>query len=168
MPLFELSETTKMLVRHLQAFEKGTVIPYHDLSNAIGEAIGPRTHNLIYARKILERDHNQIWICIRPAVGVQRLHDRDIASRLRSWWLNGARRRIDRGGEESSTVDTKLLDIDEQTRFSVDCIQRELTAQALSRGAWKQLEKVARGTSNDLPSFNIVEWAISLTPRKIP
>jgi len=42
-----------------------------------------------------------------------------------------------------------------------------LASQSLSRATRNKLAKVARGTSNDLPSFNALEWMIPLTrPRK--
>jgi hypothetical protein len=82
--------------------------------------------------------------------------------------MRGARRKLDRGGDQIDVVETQNLDIDQQARFSIDCIQRELAFNSLSRATRQRMEKVARGSSNDLPSFNVLEWAISLTPRKQP
>jgi hypothetical protein len=79
--------------------------------------------------------------------------------------MAGARRKIVRGSREADVVDTKLLDIAVQARFATDCIQRELVEQSLSRATRNRLEKVARGTGNDLPAFNAVEWAITLSPK---
>lgn len=166
MPSFKRSETTSRLVSYLSAFGKGTGISYDDLTTAAGELIDARSHNLRYARLILEREHNQVWIAVPPKVGLYRLQDAEIAQRLGAWWMAGARRKLDRGGEQSGLVDTQTLDLDEAARFAVNSIQRELAFRTLSKGTHRQLEKVARGTSNDLPSFNVVEWAISLMPRK--
>jgi hypothetical protein len=93
------------------------------------------------------------------------LNDAEIAERLPNWWLNGARNKLKRGGKQADVVEMRELDIDEQARFAVDCIQKELSLEALSKATRKKMEKVARGTSNDLPSFTAVEWAISLTAK---
>lgn len=162
---FELSETTARLIRFLMPYEKGTEIDYPALSNAAGIPIDSKSGNLVWARRILERDHNQVWICVRPRIAVRRLNDTELARRLPSYWLMGARRKLDRGGEQADIVEMDQLDINQQTAFSVDCIQRSLAFDALSRSMRKRMEKVARGTSNDLPSFNVVEWAITLSPR---
>jgi len=162
MPAFTLSETTGRLIKYLRAFDKGTRIPYDELSTVAEAPIEASSHNLRSALWILERDHHQVWVSIRPRVGIYRLQDHEIAHRLPTWWLNGARRKLHRGGDQSSIVDPAKLDISDQARFSVDCIQRELAAQSLSRASRRQLEKVARGNSNDLPSFNVLEWAITM------
>jgi len=161
---FELSELTSFLVRHLRAFDKGTTVTYADLSRASGARIDAKSPRLRYARKMLERDHHQVWVSVRPSVGLRRLADAEIADYLRKWWLGGARRKLSRGSDQTESVDYKNLDINEQTRYAVDCLQCQAAAHALSRPAWKRLETVARGRSNDLPAFNILEWAISLTP----
>jgi hypothetical protein len=163
---FELSELTAFLVRHLRAFEKGTIVTYTDLSTAANVPINAKSPRLRYARKMLERDHNQIWIAARPSVGVRRLSDAEIAEYLRKWWLSGARRKLSRGNDQTESVDYKKLDIDEQARYAVDCLQCQAAAQTLSKPTWKRLEAAARGRSNDLPVFNILEWAISLTPTR--
>jgi hypothetical protein len=78
----------------------------------------------------------------------------------------GDRRKLRRGGDQAEVVQVEHLDIDQQSRFAIDCVQRELAFESLSKPTRKRMEKVARGTSNDLPSFNILEWAISLMPRQ--
>jgi len=166
MPLFERSAITDRLVNYLRSFDKGEQLTYKQISTAISSKVGPTDHYLRYARFILKRDHAQVWVSVKPGIGIERLTDQKIAERLPSWWLNGARRRLDRGGDESSIVETDKLSIDEQARFSVNSIQQQLSLQSLSKPTWRHLQKVARGTSNDLPSFNILEWAFSLTPRR--
>jgi hypothetical protein len=165
---FERSEITTRLVDYLRSHDKGSHIPYRELTPLVGQAINAKSTNLTSARKILERDHNAIWVCVVPHVGIRRLNDAEIADRLRVWWMRGARRKLDRGGDQIDVVETQNLDIDQQARFSIDCIQRELAFNSLSRATRQRMEKVARGSSNDLPSFNVLEWAISLTPRKQP
>jgi hypothetical protein len=162
---FELSEETDAMVRFLKTQEKGAVVTYSELSRHVGIKITPLTGKLTYARHILQRDFNAVWICVKPAVGIKRLTDVEIAERLPTWWLNGARNKLSRGGAQADVVDMRELDINQQARFGVDSIQRELAFDALSRATRKKMEKVARGTSNDLPAFNVVEWAISLTAK---
>jgi hypothetical protein len=162
---FELSDETKQLVNYLRAVEKGMTVSYAELSRLTGVKVHSSMSKLIYARFILQRDHNAVWVCIKPRVGLKRLTDIEIAERLPTWWLNGARAKLSRGGKQADIVELQQLDIDQQTRFSVDCIQRELAIDALSRATRRKMEKVARGTSNDLPSFTAVEWAISLSPK---
>src|SRR5262249_28402303 len=159
---FERSELTTAIVNALRSFDKETLVTYGDLSKLVGVAVASGSHNLIYARKILERTHNQIWLPERPRIGVRRLNDRQIAERLPDWHLNGARRKLERGGNEAANVEVKNLDIAEQARFGVYSIQRELALQTLSKATARRLENVARGNSNDLPAFNILEWMISL------
>jgi hypothetical protein len=165
---FELSEETSRLVAYLRSLEKGQLINYRELAKLVGIDLHSGHHKLTYARFILQRDHNAVWICVKPRVGIKRLTDVEIAERLPSWWLNGARNKLTRGGNQADVVDIKALDIDEQARFSVDCIQRELALESLSKAMRRKMEHVARGTSNDLPSFNVIEWAISLSPRIKP
>jgi hypothetical protein len=166
MALFERSAVTDRLVQCLRAYNKGDRLTYKEISTSVETKIGPNDHYLRYARFILKRDHAQVWVAVKPGVGIERLTDQQIADRLPSWWLNGARRRLDRGGDESSLGRDDKLTIDGQARFSVNSIQQQLALQSLSKPTWRHLEKVARGTSNDLPSFNILEWAFSLTPRR--
>jgi hypothetical protein len=162
---FELSEETAQIVRYLREQEKGAVITYDDLSTRVGLALRSNHPRVIYARLMLERDHNQVWICVRPKIGLRRLNDVEIAERLPGFWLNGARSKLTRGSKQADVVEMTALDIDQQTRFSVDCIQRELASESLSKATRRRMEKVARGTSNDLPAFTAVEWAISLSPK---
>jgi hypothetical protein len=165
-PTFRRSELTDSIVRYLREQPKETRVLYDELSRHTNATIDSRSAALIYARKILERDHNQVWTCVRPRIGLVRANDTQIADRQRDWWLAGARRKIVRGSREADVVDTKLLDIAVQARFATDCIQRELVEQSLSRATRNRLEKVARGTGNDLPAFNAVEWAITLSPKR--
>jgi hypothetical protein len=166
MALFERSVITDRLMQYLRAHDKGQQLTYAQITAATEYKVGPKDHHLRYARTILRRDHAQVWVTVRPGIGIERLTDQKIADRLPSWWLNGARRKLDRGGDESAIVEINNLTIDGQARFSVNSIQQQLALQSLSKPTWRHLEKVARGTSNDLPSFNILEWAFSLTPRR--
>lgn len=164
--LFELSDETAAIVRYLQSHEKGSFISYPDLGKAIGiKHISASTPKLIYARKLLEKHHNAVWDCVKPNVGIRRLNDLEIAERLPQFWLNGARNKISRGNDQVDVVDIKQLDIEQKVRFSVHSIQAQLAFDALSKATTKKIAKSARGTSNDLPSFNAIEWAISLSPR---
>jgi len=162
---FELSNETKALVDYLRLQDKGAIITYTDLARMTGVKVHSSHSKLVYARKLLERDHNAVWVPVRPRIGLKRLNDLEIAERLPQWWLNGARNKLNRGGSQAEIVEMRELDIDQQTRFSVDSIQRELALDALSKATRKKMEKVARGTSNDLPAFTAVEWAISLTAK---
>jgi hypothetical protein len=162
---FKLSDETAQLVAFLRALEKGATVSYDELSRLVGLKLTSKHPKVTYARFILQRDHNAVWICVKPGVGIRRLNDVEIAERLPTWWLNGARSKLSRGGSQADVVDLRQLDIDQQTRFSVDCIQRELAGDALSKATRRKMEKVARGTSNDLPAFTAVEWAISLSPK---
>jgi alkylated DNA nucleotide flippase Atl1 len=164
--LFELSNETKALINYLRSLEKGTSVTYAEISRLTGVKVDARHAKLIYARLILKRDHNAVWIAIRPRVGLQRLTDVEIAERLPGWWLNGARNKLRRGGNEIDIVETDKLNAVQLTRFSVDSIQRELAFESLSKATRRKMEKVSRGTSNDMPSFTAVEWAISLNPKK--
>jgi len=168
MPRFKRSELTDAIVRYLAAHAKGEQVGYDELSRHIGRKITALSHHLIYARRILERDHNAIWICVAPGVGVRRLNDAEIAERLSKWWLFGARNKLKRGGSQGEVVEVGALDIDQQSRFAIDSIQRELALESLSKPMRRRMERIARGSSNDLPSFNVLEWAISLMPRKKP
>jgi hypothetical protein len=162
---FERSELTNRIVNYMKMHDKGANVSYRDISNGVGHKVKEDTPRLISARRVLEREHQQVWVAIRPRVGLHRLTDIEIAERLRRWWLPGAKRKLQRGGQQGKVVETGNLDIDEQARFGVDSLQRELALQTLSRSSWNRLEKVARGTSNDLPQFNILEWAINLMPK---
>lgn len=164
--LFELSEETARIVSYLRVQGKDTMIGYGELSEQCGVLLRSNHPKLIYARLMLERDHNQVWVCVRPGIGVRRLNDVEIAERLPGFWLNGARSKLTRGGKQADVVEMTALDIDQQTRFSVDCIQRELATESLSKATRRRMERVARGTSNDLPAFTAVEWAISLSPKR--
>jgi hypothetical protein len=163
---FTRSELTKAIVAYLAQHEKGARIGYDELSRIVGEKITVGHSKLNYARKLLIKEHNQVWDAI-PKTGLVRLDDVGIAKKLARWHLPTARNKLKRGGTQSRFVDTKQLSIDEQSHFAVDCLQQELASQSLSRATRNKLAKVARGTSNDLPSFNALEWMIPLTrPRK--
>lgn len=162
--LFKLSEETARIERFLSILNKGDEVTYDKLSEVAGVSISSRSGKLTSARKRLETHHNQIWICVQPHVGLRRLNDAEIAERLPRWWLKGARAKLKRGGEQAEVVNTHQLDIDQQARFSIDSIQRQLAIESLSKATRNRMERVARGSSNDLPSFNVLEWAISLTP----
>jgi len=166
MPRFQVSELTQRIVNCLRLHDKNTLLTYVELSSMIGVDITPSNGKLSHARTILQRDHAQVWICIRPRAGIKRLNDAEIAERLPGWFLNGARRKLHRGGKQADVVELGQLNIDQQSRFAVDSIQRQLASEALSRSTRRRMERAARGTSNDLPSFTAVEWAISLSPRR--
>jgi alkylated DNA nucleotide flippase Atl1 len=163
-PPFILSDETAQLVNYLRSIEKGATVTYDELARLFGRSISSR--NSVSARFILQRDSNAVWVCVRPGVGLRRLTDPEIAERLPSWWLNGARAKLKRGRKQADVVELRELDTEQQVRFSVDCIQRELAFESLSRATRKKMEKVARGTSNDLPSFTAIEWAITLSAKK--
>lgn len=162
---FSLSDETSALVRYLQSNPKGTVVIYDDLSRLVGIKVTASTAKLIYARKILLRDHNQVWACVRPRIGIKRLNDMEMAERQDKQFLPRARNQLNRGSDEADVVEYKELDLDQQARFAVSNIQRQLGIDALSKVTRKRLEKVSRGNGNDLPTFSAVEWAISLSPK---
>jgi hypothetical protein len=163
---FQRSELTAGLIRYLGQFDKGERITYADLSRGVGAEITSRSVYLVSARRILERDHNAVWCCLAPKVGVWRLTDPEIAARQRTWYLLGARNKLRNGAKQADVVEIELLDIDQQGRFATDSILRELARDALSKTTQRRIEKVARGTSNDLPAFNAIEWMITLSPRR--
>jgi hypothetical protein len=166
MDLFKRSEETTRIVNYLRLHDKNAEVTYKELSEQVGIKVTSRTAKLIYARVILQRDHNAVWVCVRPNVGLKRLNDVEIAERLRPWWLKRARNGLRRAGNEVEVVDTGALNLDQMAKFGVDCVQRELAYNSLSIATRNRMEKVARGTSNDLPAFNILEWAISFSPPK--
>jgi len=163
---YERSETTSSLVRYLAQHEKGTRINYEELTKVAGVSITSRTTYLTSARKILERDHNQVWVCIAPVVCIYRLNDPEIVDRQRNWFLFGARNKLVAGSRQADVVELDALDISQQARFATDSIIREIAHEALARATRRKVEKVARGSSNDLPAFNAVEWMISLSPKR--
>lgn len=162
---FTLSDETERLVRFLQSHNKGDVVSYDELSRLVGLKVTSTNAKLIYARKLLLRDHNAVWACVRPRIGIKRLNDVEMAERQDKQFLPRARNQLNRGSEEADVVEYNKLDIDQQARFAVSNIQRQLGLDALSKATRKKLEKVSRGNSNDLPSFSAVEWAISLSPK---
>jgi hypothetical protein len=164
--VFQLSPETDQIVRYLQQFPKGELIRYPELSRVAGTKITAATPKLTYARRILLNQHAQAWASVRPNVGVRRMDDREIAERMDSWFLAGARRKLRRGGRHADVVEVEELSIEEQAKFAVSCIQRELGLSSLSKTTRDRIGKIARGSSNDLPEFNVVEWAISLSPKR--
>jgi len=163
MPAFEMKERTRKLVAYLRDVEKGTDITYRELTRHIGEPVDAKLCN--GARVILLRDFAAVFAAI-PKIGLRRLTDLETAELLPSFYLKGARNKLKRGGARAEVVDIRHLDVDQQVRFSVNCIQRELAMESLSKTTRKKMEKVARGTSNDLLAFTAVEWAISLSAPK--
>jgi glutamyl-tRNA reductase len=164
MPLFRRSELTDAIVRYLCGFDEGGIVNYNELSRIVGVKITSASSHLASAKRILRDEFSQIWRAV-PNIGVRRLNHTQSAEALRKERLARARRQIAVGGKEANTVETSQLDIDTQARFRADCIVREYAAQLLSSTMRKRLDRVSRGTSNDLPSFNATEWAISLSPR---
>lgn len=162
---FELSDQTAAMVNYLREHAKGAIVTYRELGDIAKMKIIPSTPRLTSARNILQRDHAQVWACVRPGIGVKRLNDVEIAEALPRWWMNGARNKLRRGGDQAEVVELTSLDLDQQAKFAVDCIQRELSLESLSKATRRKMEKLARGTSNDLPAFTAVEWAISLSPK---
>jgi hypothetical protein len=163
---FQRSDITDGLVRYLQQHDKGTRIAYGELSKLVSHPIDARTPYLRVARMILERDYNQVWLALRGEAQLQRLNDPEIAARQATWWLLGARNKLSNGAKQADVVEIEALTIDQQARFATDSIVRELARDALSKATTRRIQKVARGSSNDLPSFNAVEWMISLSPKR--
>lgn len=166
MPAFVRSEITDGLVRFLREHPKEAVVTYKELSALVGADIRPQSHQLSSARRILERDHAQVWVCVPPRVAVVRLNDPQIAERQRAWFLSGARNKLHAGSRQADVVELDQLDIAQQARFATDSIINAIARESLSRATARRIEKVARGTSNDLPTFSAVEWMISLSPRR--
>lgn len=166
MAAFQRSEITDTIVKYLREHPKESRIPYHELTELAGATITSRTTHLISARRILERDHAQIWVCIMPSIGIARLNDSEIADRHRFWFLAGAKNKLTAGARQADVVELEHLNIAQQARFATDSIIREIASESLARATRRKIERVARGTSNDLPAFNAVEWMISLSPRR--
>ena len=164
---YERSTTTAALVRYLEQHDKGSRVEYQELTDAVGMTITPRTTHLVSARKILERDHAQVWICIAPKVCLYRLNDPEIVDRQRKWFLAGARNKLAAGARQADVVELDQLDVTQQAKFATGSIIREIAREALARATLRRVEKVARGSSNDLPAFNAVEWMISLSPKRV-
>jgi len=161
---FERSEITSALVRYLSQHPKGTRLEYATLTNTTGTEINARSGPLTYARRILERDNAQVWACVAPGLGVYRLTDPEIVERQRKWYLAGARNKLRASARQATVVELDHLNVAQQARFATDGIIREIARDALARATQRRIEKVARGSGNDLPSFNAIEWMISLSP----
>lgn len=166
MTAFQRSETTEQIVKYLREHPKDSRVPYAELTELVGTTITSRTTHLISARRILERDHAQVWTCIQPCIGVARLNDAEIADRHRNWFLSGAKNRLSAGARQADVVELEQLDLTQQARFATDSIIREIASESLARATRRKIERVSRGSGNDLPSFNAVEWMISLSPRR--
>jgi hypothetical protein len=166
MSRFKRSEATNALIRFLVMHDKGSQATYDELSRVADRPIMSKSGHLSVARRALEREFNQVWACIPPNIGLVRLNDAEIAQRQREWYLLGARNKLKAGAQQAEVVDLDMLSADQQARFATDSIVRELGREALSRVTQRRIEKVARGSSNDLPAFNAVEWMISLSPRR--
>ena len=169
---FKRSETTARLVDYLKALTKGQHATFQELTKLVGEAMSINNAKLRSAARILLSEHAQVWVPYKPndgkAVGLYRLNDQEIVRHHSNWYLGGAKRRLHRANETSGVVDLKQLSMAEQAQFSISCIQQELASQSLSKATRNRLEKVSMGNSNDMPSFNAVEWAISLMPKPKP
>jgi hypothetical protein len=165
MAMFERSKTTEMLINYLKSHDKETRIGYDELTRLTDLRVTARTTNLITARKVLEREHAQVWVCIAPGLGVYRLTDAEIVERQRRWFLAGARNKLEAGAKQAEAVELDALDLQQQARFASGSIIREIAREALARATLRRVEKVSRGSGNDLPAFNAVEWMISLSPR---
>jgi hypothetical protein len=163
---YERSAITDSLVRYLAQHEKGASVDYRELTQTAGAVVTARTTYLTSARRILERDHAQVWVCIPPGVCLYRLNDPEIVDRQRSWFLSGARNKLAAGARQADVVELDQLDMSQQAKFATGSIIREIAREALARATLRRVEKVARGSSNDLPAFNAVEWMISLSPRR--
>jgi hypothetical protein len=165
---FERSEITKALVRYLAPHDKGARVTYRELSEIAGMVVDARTSFLTSARRVLEREHAQVWVCIAPNVCIVRLNDPEIVDRQRNWYLFGARNKLAASARQADVVELERLNIQQQARFATDSIIREIARDALARTTARRIEKVARGSSNDLPAFNAVDWMISLSPKRAP
>jgi hypothetical protein len=98
-------------------------------------------------------------------MGIWRLSDQEIAARQRTWF-RWERATITQWCQAADVVNVEELDSNEHARFAIDSVIRELARDALSKVTQRRIEKVARGTSNDLPAFSAVEWMITLSPRR--
>jgi hypothetical protein len=166
MKRYERSEATNALVRYLAALEKGARVGYQELTQAAGITVTAHTTYLVSARRILERDHAQVWVCIAPKICLYRLNDAELVDRQRRWFLAGARNKLAAGARQADVIDMGHLDMSQQARLATGSIVREMAREALARSTIRRVERVARGNSNDLPAFNAVEWMISLSPKR--
>jgi hypothetical protein len=166
MPRFVRSALSLRLIRYLQMFEKETMITYEELTTHMESPITSDIYAVQSARNGLLRDYNQVWLPVRPKIGLRRANDREIAERVRDFWLPTSRRKLVRGRRQSVAVDRNHLTGDQKTLLAANVIQAELAMQSLSRATEQRLVKVASGSSNDLPAFNAHEWAITLMPRR--
>jgi hypothetical protein len=160
---FVRSEITQRIINYLHPHDKGTLINYQELSRAIEAPIRSTDPKLRSAMEILRKEFNQIWSCVRPKIGVRRYRDPEIVERIDGFHMKGAKRKIKRGDKNADVVEIKQLDPSQLRHFASNAIQRELVLEALSRQTYRKIERVSRGTSNDLPTFSAVEWAINLT-----
>ena len=166
MARFERSELTKSLVRYLAEDEKGARVPHVELSQAVGAAINSRHACLIRPAASSNGTQIRSGVAFRRCrrLAAERPGDRAASTRLVFVPCPQSTERGRVAGRCSVHLDH--LNVDEQSRFAVSSIIREVAREALSKAVHRRVEKVARGTSNDLPSFNAVEWMISLSPRR--
>lgn len=162
---FQRSELTDNLVRYMGSHDEGTVIPYQELSSFSGTPISSTSSHLQSAKKILLSDRGQCWWAVRN-IGVKRLTPAEAAEKLGTAHLPSARRKLAHGDTVAKNVDVQRLDQDDYQRFQANSTQIAIGIVALSRKLNRGMEKVVRGTSNDMPAFNAADWRIILSPRR--
>ena len=141
---------------------EGRGVTYSEISrlSGTGEMISPTLNMPPHP----ERDHNAVWVPVRPKIGLRRLKDNEIAKRLPEWFLPAPANKLRRGGDQANVVELKELDLKEQASFSVDCIQRSLPCSLYQRPhvqSWKRLRAKLEQSASFMPLK-----AINLTPQR--
>ena len=164
MKLFELSEQTAQLVRCLQSTEGNG----HGLRRAI-EACWVQGYieqcQLIYARKILERDHLTnlgLHSAPRRDTAAQRFGNCRAPARSGGWAVRATSLTVAVIGPTWLVARTRCRPANTLQRRLHSARTRIRCVVKTMRARWRR----SRAASNDLPTFSAVEWAISLSPRK--
>lgn len=137
-PTFALSADTRLLIAVLAKAEVGDLIPYEQLSSAIGKTVTGAFPALQTVKRRMLRDHDMVFGVVWGK-GLKRLSNSEIVS-SGSADVEYIRRRANRSVERQMKADFDTLTAPEKTQFTA---QVSVMASIAMMSKPKSLERIA-------------------------
>ena len=136
-PIFLASEETKKVIAKLESTTIGQIIPWNELSAAVGGDVQKARACIVTARKNLLNDKQMVFAAVR-GVGLKRIANADVV-RNEGMVSSRIRCQVKRSMKRLSTVDPASLEGSDKTDYAVT----SATLGAISLCTSKKFEGVA-------------------------
>ena len=156
-PIKELSVEARLIVTLLKDRDIGEQVTYEMIANQVGmKTIDGAYPPLQAAKRVLRREHNQVWDTIRTK-GVRRLSDAETVEVTGERTRNRIRSTCRNSQRNLRTVNTDKLGERELTSFFMASAMANLMIHATKSKQVERIAEVAAGKKQELPMATVVK-----------